>query len=188
MDLRSGNFDFTISSQPQGGGVNTDINLGLTEDNQAFNVNQAQNFGFNNNYTFSNTFVFGSDFSNQPSVDSTNTESDVDLSAGQPIDSTIDNIIQNELSPEGILRNRPRIKDPTIGIRIFKEALFKSGYQFNDAKYLKDYPDVAADPIYGQDPEKHYVEHGSSENRNAYLYGEGDHQKLLDSLRFRDVS
>ena len=44
---------------------------------------------------------------------------------------------------------------------------------FDGAAYLRNNPDVAADPVYGSDPYRHYMEHGRAEGRQASYTKQG---------------
>lgn len=44
---------------------------------------------------------------------------------------------------------------------------------FDGAAYLRANPDIAADPVYGGDPYRHYIEHGRAEGRQATMSAPG---------------
>lgn len=53
---------------------------------------------------------------------------------------------------------------------------------FDPAAYLRANPDVAADPVYGADPYRHYIEHGRAEGRQATMSAPGSLAAQQDLL------
>lgn len=53
---------------------------------------------------------------------------------------------------------------------------------FDAQAYLRNNPDVAADPVYGSDPYRHYLEHGRAEGRQATMSSRGSLSAQQDLL------